>query len=182
MTPGANRGEVEQAIDAILPRCVEVVTGQTVANENSRSINQALGFFSTALLVFALISVFVGAFTIFNTFSIIVGQRTKELVLLRIVGASRRQIFLSVILEAMMLGLGACIVGLGLGVLTAMGLDSLSRAFGISKPAGAPVFEWRTVVVALGVGVTVASSIGPARHVVKIPPIAVVASTCQPQR
>ena len=131
LTPGANRGEVEQAIDAILPRCVEVVTGQTVANENSRSINQALGFFSTALLVFvfALIAVFVGAFTIFNTFSIIVGQRTKELVLLRIVGASRRQIFLSVILEAMMLGLGACIVGLGLGVLTAMGRDSLLRAF-----------------------------------------------------
>ena len=62
------------------------MTGQTVANEQTNSINQALGFFSTALLVFAFISLFVGGFTIFNTFSIIVGQRTRELALLRIVG------------------------------------------------------------------------------------------------
>ena len=79
------------------PTGVEVVTGQTVANEQTNNINQALGFFSTALLVFAFISLFVGGFTIFNTFSIIVGQRTRELALLRIVGASRRQVFRSVL-------------------------------------------------------------------------------------
>jgi putative ABC transport system permease protein len=171
---GANKAAVERSIVAVLPRGVEVVTGQTVADENSSLINQALGFFSTALLVFAFISLFVGAFTIFNTFSIIVGQRTKELALLRIVGASRRQIFLSVLLEALLLGLAASIVGLGLGVLTAMGLNALLRAFGISLPGGALVFAWRTVVAALvvGVGVTVVSAISPARHAVRIAPIA----------
>ncbi len=174
LAPGSDRSVVEHAINALLPPGVEVVSGQTVANENSNSINQALGFFSTALLVFALVAVFVGAFTIFNTFSIIVGQRTKELALLRIVGASRRQVFLSVILEAMLLGIGASVVGIGLGVLTAKGLDSLLRAFGISMPQSPLIFRWRTVAVALGVGVgvTVASSLGPARHAVRIPPIA----------
>jgi putative ABC transport system permease protein len=76
---------------------VEVVSGQTVANELSTAVSNALSFLSTALLVFALISLFVGAFTIFNTFSITVGQRTRELALLRVVGASRRQVFRSVL-------------------------------------------------------------------------------------
>ncbi len=97
----------------VLPPGVEVVTGQTVANEQTNAINQALSFFSTALLVFAFIALFVGGFTIFNTFSIIVGQRTRELALLRIVGASRRQVFRSVLVEAAILGLVASLVGLG---------------------------------------------------------------------
>ncbi len=84
-TPGADQAAVQRGIAAVLPPGVEVVTGQTVADEQSNAINQALGFFSTALLVFAFISLFVGGFTIFNTFSIIVGQRTRELALLRIV-------------------------------------------------------------------------------------------------
>ena len=83
-----------------------MVTGQTVVNEQTSSVNQALSFFSTALLVFAFIALFVGAFTIFNTFSIIVGQRTRELALLRIVGASRRQVFRSVLAEAAIVGAG----------------------------------------------------------------------------
>ena len=118
------------------PAGVEVVTGQTVANENTTAINQALGFFSTALLVFAFISLFVGGFTIFNTFSIIVGQRTRELALLRIVGASRRQVFRSVLAEAAIVGLVASVVGLGLGVLAAVGLEALLNGFGITLPSG----------------------------------------------
>jgi putative ABC transport system permease protein len=74
--PGAGKAAVQRAIARALPPRVEVVTGQTVVNENTSSVNQALSFFSTALLVFAFISLFVGAFTIYNTFSIIVGQRT----------------------------------------------------------------------------------------------------------
>ena len=97
-TPGADKAAVERAIARALPPGTEVVTGQTVAQEQSNSINQGLSFFSTALLVFAFISLFVGGFTIFNTFSITVGQRTRELALLRIVGASRRQVFRSVLL------------------------------------------------------------------------------------
>ena len=172
--PGASKAAVQQAIARALPPGVEVVTGQTVANENTSSINQALSFFSTALLVFAFISLFVGAFTIFNTFSIIVGQRTRELALLRIVGASRRQVFRSVLAEAAIIGLVSSVIGLGLGVLAALGLQALLRGFGVTLPPGSLVFEPRTVLVGLvvGVGVTVVSAIGPARGAVRIPPVA----------
>ena len=166
--------QLQRAIAQVLPANVEVVSGQTVANEATNSINQALGFFSTALLVFAFISLFVGGFTIFNTFSIIVGQRTRELALLRILGASRRQLFRSVLAEAFIVGLLSSVVGLGLGVLAAVGLEALLNGFGITLPSGGLVFEARTVIVALivGVGVTVVSAISPARRAVRIPPVA----------
>lgn len=174
--PGANKATVQAAIAHVLPPGVQVVTGQTVANEQTNAIDQALGFFSTALLVFAFIALFVGAFTIFNTFSIIVGQRTRELALLRIIGASRRQVFRSVLGEALVLGLVASLVGLGLGVLTAVGLEALLKAFGITLPTSSLVFEARTVIVALllGVGVTVVSAVSPARRAVRIAPIAAI--------
>jgi putative ABC transport system permease protein len=176
-TPGADKAAVQRAIAHVLPPGAEVVTGQTVANEQSTSINQALSFFSTALLVFAFISLFVGGFTIFNTFSIIVGQRTRELALLRIVGASRRQVFRSVLIEASILGLVASLVGLGLGVLGALGLEALLKGFGITLPSGPLVFQARTVIagLAVGMGVTVISAISPARRAVRIPPVAALA-------
>jgi putative ABC transport system permease protein len=172
--PGADKPAVQQAIAKVLPSGVEVVTGQTVVNESTNSVNQALSFFNTALLVFAFISLFVGGFTIFNTFSIIVGQRTRELALLRIVGASRRQVFRSVLGEAALTGLVSSVIGLGLGVLAALGLQALLRGFGITLPPGSLVFEARTAVVglAVGVGVTVVAAIGPARNAVRIPPVA----------
>src|SRR5689334_18303343 len=172
--PGASKAAVQRAIARALPPGVEVVTGQTVADENTSSIDRALGFFSTALLVFAFISLFVGAFTIYNTFSIIVGQRTRELALLRIVGASRRQVFGSVLGEAAITGFVSSVIGLGLGVLAALGLQALLRGFGVTLPPGSLVFEPRTVLVglAVGVGVTVLSAIGPARGAVRIPPVA----------
>jgi putative ABC transport system permease protein len=172
--PGADKAAVQQAIAKVLPAGVQVVTGQTVVNESTDSINQALGFFSTALLVFAFISLFVGGFTIFNTFSIIVGQRTRELALLRIVGASRRQVFRSVLGEAAITGLVSSVIGLGLGVLAALGLQALLRGFGITLPPGPLVFEPRTALVGLlvGVGVTVVAAFGPARNAVRIAPVA----------
>ena len=175
--PGADKAQVQRAIAATLPHGVEVVTGQTVADEATGSINQALSFFSTALLVFAFISLFVGGFTIFNTFSITVGQRTRELALLRIVGASRRQVFRSVLVEALIMGVVASLVGLGLGVLAALGLEALLKGFGITLPTGPLVFASRTVIAALlvGVGVTVVSAVGPARRAVRIPPVAALA-------
>jgi putative ABC transport system permease protein len=176
-SPGADKASVERAIARTLPKGVEVVTGQTVANEQANDINQALSFFSTALLVFAFISLFVGGFTIFNTFSITVGQRTRELALLRIVGASRRQVFRSVLAEAFIVGALASLIGLGLGVLAADGLEALLKGFGITLPSGPLVFEGRTVIVGLlvGVGVTVISAISPARRAVRIPPVAALA-------
>jgi len=172
--PGPSKAEVQRAIARVLPPGVEVVTGQTVVDESTSSINQALSFFTTALLVFAFISLFVGAFTIYNTFSIIVGQRTRELALLRIVGASRRQVFGSVLAEAAITGLVSSVIGLGLGVLAALGLQALLRGFGVTLPPGPLVFEPRTVLVGLlvGVGVTMVSAIGPARGAVRIPPVA----------
>jgi putative ABC transport system permease protein len=175
---GVDKAQLQSAIAKVLPPGVQVVTGATVANEATQSVNQALSFFSTALLVFAFISLFVGGFTIFNTFSILVGQRTRELALLRILGASRRQLFRSVLLEAAILGLVSSLVGLGLGVLTAIGLEDLLKGFGITLPTGALVFRLRTVIAALvvGIGVTVISSISPARRAVRIPPVAALST------
>ncbi len=171
--PGASKAAVQRAIARALPSATEVVTGKTVADENTSSIDRALGFFSTALLVFAFIALFVGAFTIYNTFSIIVGQRTRELALLRIVGASRRQVFGSVLAEAAITGLVSSVIGLGLGVLAALGLEALLRGFGITLPPESLVFAPRTVVVGLltGTVVTVVAAIGPARGAVRIPPV-----------
>ncbi|HVY11865.1 MAG TPA: FtsX-like permease family protein [Mycobacteriales bacterium] len=170
---GTDTATVQRAVQAALPSDVQVVTGKTVADEQTDTVNQALGVFSTALLVFAFISLFVGAFTIFNTFSIIVGQRTRELALLRIVGASRRQVFRSVLGEAAAVGLASSLIGLGVGVLAAFGLEGLLRAFGITLPASSLVFQARTAIVglAVGVGVTVVAAIGPARRAVRISPI-----------
>jgi putative ABC transport system permease protein len=174
--PHTDKQVVQRDIERTLPTGVEVVTGQTVVNEETSAIDQALSFFSTALLVFAFISLFVGAFTIFNTFSIIVEQRTRELALLRVVGASRRQVFRSVLGEAAIVGAVSSLIGIGLGVLSALGLEALLSGFGVTLPKGPLVFEARTVLVsmAVGVGVTVFSAVGPARRAVRIPPVAAI--------
>jgi putative ABC transport system permease protein len=171
--PGADRTSVLHSIAAALPAGVEVVTGETVAREQTTVVDSALSSFSIGLLVFALIALFVGGFTIFNTFSIIVGQRTRELALLRIVGASRGQIFRSVLGEAAAVGLSASAIGLGLGVTAARGLEGLLSALGVTLPSFALVVEPRTALVAfaVGMGVTMASAIGPARRAVRIPPV-----------
>ena len=175
--PGADKAAVQRSIANALPRGVEVVTGQTVVNEQTSDVSSALSIFNTFLLVLGFIALFVGAFTIVNTFSIIVGQRTKELALLRIVGASRRQVFMSVLTEAAIVGLISSLIGLGLGVLTALGLERLLSAFGVTLPSGPIAFEARTVIVCIVVGVvvTMVSAIGPARRAVRIAPVEAVA-------
>jgi putative ABC transport system permease protein len=172
--PGVDKTQLQRAIAKVLPAGLQVVTGATLAAEQTNTVNQALSFFSTALLIFAFISLFVGGFTIFNTFSIIVGQRTRELALLRILGASRRQLFRSVLGEAAIVGLVSSLAGLGLGVLSAIGLEALLKGFGINLPAGAIVLRFRTVIAALavGIGVTVISAVSPARRAVRIAPVA----------
>src|SRR6185437_11963850 len=112
--PGADNVSLQQAIARVLPAGVEVVSGQTAANQLSTAVDNALSFISTALLIFAAIALFVGAFTIFNTLSITVGQRTRELALLRLVGAGRRQVFGSVLGEAAVVGLAASALAPGL--------------------------------------------------------------------
>ncbi|HEX7277142.1 MAG TPA: FtsX-like permease family protein, partial [Acidimicrobiales bacterium] len=133
-----------------------------------------LGFINTFLLVFAGISLFVGAFIILNTFSILVAQRTRELALLRALGASRGQVLASVVGEAAIVGVVASAAGLGLGILVALGLKALMGGFGIDLPGGDLILKPRTVVVSMVVGelVTVLAAIGPARRAAKLPPMA----------
>jgi putative ABC transport system permease protein len=172
--PGADKAAVQRSIARALPKDAEVVTGQTIIDEDENAVSQGLSFFNTALLIFALISLFVGAFTIYNTFSIIVGQRTRELALLRVVGASRGQVLRSVLTEATIVGLVSSAVGVGLGVAGSLGLEALLSGFGASLPTGPLTFEPRTAIVGLLVGtvVTVVSAIGPARNAVRIAPVA----------
>lgn len=179
--PRADTVRLRLAIEKLLPPRIEVISGRTVINEATTAISNSLAFISTALLVFALISLFIGGFTIFNTFTITIGQRTRELALLRVVGASRRQVFGSVLGEAALTGLLASLIGLGLGVAAALGLKALLKAFGVVLPSAPLVFEARTPAVALAVGIGVAllSAVLPARRAVRIAPVAALADHTQ---
>jgi putative ABC transport system permease protein len=171
--PGVSDTELRSRIQDALPKGVEAVTSTTVADENSQALKEALGFFRTALLVFAFIALFVGAFIIFNTFSIIVAQRTQELALLRTLGATRRQVMTSVIVEAFAVGLFASVLGIVAGIGIALGLQGLLAAFNIDLPSTSTQLEPRTIIVALLIGtvVTVFSSILPAWRAAKVAPV-----------
>ncbi len=152
----------------------EALTGQAYANEQAQDVKDGLSFFNTFLLIFALVALFVGAFIIYNTFSIIVAQRSREVALLRALGASGRQVTVSIGTEALAVGLLSSIVGLAGGVLVALGLTELFRMIGADLPSGGLRIEPRTVIVALLAGtlVTLVSAISPARRAARIPPIA----------
>jgi putative ABC transport system permease protein len=171
--PGVSDTELRARIQDALPSGVEAVTSTTVADENSQALKEALGFFRTALLVFAFIALFVGAFIIFNTFSIIVAQRMRELALFRTLGATRRQVMTSVIVEAFAVGLFASVLGIVAGIGIALGLQGLLAAFNIDLPSTSPQLEPRTIIVALLIGtvVTVFSSILPAWRAAKVAPV-----------
>lgn len=166
--------DLRARVQNALPDGYEALTGTQVADEQSSQIQEALGFINTFLLVFAGISLFVGAFIILNTFSILVAQRTRELALLRALGASRGQVLASVVGEAAVVGVVASAAGLGLGILVALGLKALLGAFGIDLPGGGLVVRPRTIVVSMVVGelVTVVAAVGPARRASKLPPMA----------
>jgi len=153
---------------------LEVLTGKQITKENQDAVRKALGFFNTFLLVFALIALFVGSFLIFNTFSIVVAQRLRELALLRAVGASRRQVTLSVLGESLVIGIVASAVGLVAGIGLAIGLRQLLILFGIDIPSAGLLISSRTVLVSLGVGIviTMLAAYSPARKAGKVAPVA----------
>ncbi len=171
--PAVTQTQLRARIQDALPKGVEAVTSTSVADEQSKQLQDALGFFRTALLVFAFIALFVGAFIIFNTFSIIVAQRTRELALLRTLGASRRQVLTSVIAEAFVVGLVASGLGIVAGLGIALGLQGLLSAFNIDLPSTSTQLQLRTIVVSLIVGtvVTVVASILPARRAARVAPV-----------
>jgi putative ABC transport system permease protein len=166
--------ELRDRVADVLPSQLVALTGEQIADEDASEIKDALGFFSTFLLVFAVISIFVGSFIIFNTFSMLVAQRSRELALLRALGASRRQVNLAVIIEAAVVGLIGSTLGLGLGVLLSIGLKAVIGLFLGDLPAEGIVFQADTVLWAYltGVIVTVVAAVAPARRATHIPPVA----------
>ncbi|HEY5286314.1 MAG TPA: FtsX-like permease family protein [Solirubrobacteraceae bacterium] len=161
-------------VRAVLPRTLVVRTGAQEAADQTSELEEKLGFLRTFLLIFAYVALVVGAFIIFNTFSITVAQRTREFGLLRTLGASRAQIMRAVVQEGLLLGVIGAVIGLLLGILLAPALDGLFKAFGADLPDNGTVLEARTVVVSLGVGivVTVLAGLFPAMRATRVPPIA----------
>ncbi len=171
---GVSIGAVRDRIATLLPAGLEAKTADEVAEEQSNAIAEGLGFINSFLLVFAGIAVFVGGFIILNTFSILVAQRTRELALLRAVGASRRQVSRSVLIEALAVGIVGSTIGLLLGFGLAYGLQALLGLFGLKIPTTGLALEPRTVLWSYGVGVvvTVASAWLPARRAARVAPVA----------
>jgi putative ABC transport system permease protein len=173
--PGVSQQTLRNRIaDKLDNKAYQVLTGAQITKENQSDIKNALQFFNVALLVFALIALFVGTFIIFNTFSIVVAQRLREMALLRAIGASGRQVLASVLTEAVLVGLFASVIGLGAGIVLSNALKAVLDAFGFDIPAGGTVVSAQTVIVALlvGTGVTIISAIVPARKASRVPPIA----------
>ena len=179
---GTNIQALREAIATVLPAGYEALTGAAAADQQAEAIGDALGFIRTALLVFAFISVFVGAFIIFNTFNIVVTQRTREIGLLRALGASRRQILTSIVIEAVVVGLLASVVGLAVGVVLALVLQALFGAIGLDLPATGQVVAARTIVACLAVGtvVTVVASLAPARRASRVTPVQALRESAAP--
>jgi putative ABC transport system permease protein len=173
---GVSEDELLAALEPVVPAEAEVVSASAEAQEQSDEVSEFTTFFRYFLLTFAGIALFVGAFVIFNTFSITVAQRTREFATLRTIGASRRQVLGSVILESLVIGFAASLVGLGLGVVLAEGIEALFRSFGFELPTADRVFATRTIVVSLlvGVGITLVAGLFPAIRATRVPPIAAV--------
>lgn len=173
--PGVSQATLVARIKATIhDPAIQVITGAALTKENQDEIAKNLSFFNTAMLIFALVALFVCCFIIFNTFSIIVAQRIREMALLRAIGASGLQVRLSVLGESVVVGALASVAGLGAGILLSSGLKALLAGFGFEIPAGGTVVNARTVIVAIVVGtvVTFVSAFFPARRASRVPPIA----------
>jgi putative ABC transport system permease protein len=179
---GVPASALKRRIAAQMPAGVRVETGQENADRGSEEIRDNLGFLQTVLLVFGFVALFVGAFLIFNTFSITVAQRVTEFGMLRTLGASRPQILSSVMAEALAIGLVGALLGLAGGYLIAVLLNGLFEAIEIDLPTTGLVMEGRTVVVSLliGVLVTLVSSLVPVMRSTRVPPIAALHALVAP--
>ncbi|WP_027863115.1 ABC transporter permease [Marmoricola sp. URHB0036] len=170
---GVSQAELAENLSAVVPDGLEAVTGKTVAQESSDAIKKDLKIVGIMFMIFAGIALFVGSFIIWNTFTMIVTQRSREIALLRAVGSTRRQIMRSLLLEALLLGTAASAVGVALGVGVAKGLKTLMDAVGFSLPSTSLQLEPRTIWVSLLVGtaVTVVAALVPARRATKVLPV-----------
>ncbi|HEV7942910.1 MAG TPA: FtsX-like permease family protein [Solirubrobacteraceae bacterium] len=173
-SPAVSPEQLASRVRAALPSTLVVRTGAQEAANQTSELEEQLGFLRTFLLIFAYVALVVGAFIIFNTFSITVAQRTREFGLLRTLGASRAQVMRSVVFEGLLLGVGGAVAGLFIGIALAPALDQLFKAFGADLPDNGTVLETRTVIVSLAVGivVTVIAGFFPALRATRVPPIA----------
>ncbi|MFF7453163.1 ABC transporter permease [Kitasatospora sp. NPDC008115] len=183
--PGADDTALLAAVKKAVPSAdsIEARTGRELAAEQDRMIDEGTQGMSTVLLTFAGISLFVGIFIIANTFTMLIAQRTKELALLRAVGASRKQVTLSVLAEALLVGLTASIGGLVAGIGIASGLKALLNGpWEANLPDGPLVIAPSTVIGSLVVGVlvTVLAALLPSLRASRIAPVAAMSSAEQP--
>ncbi|MFF0222615.1 ABC transporter permease [Streptomyces sp. NPDC004629] len=177
--PGTSQAALKSQLDKALPKdLTETTTGQSLADEQARQIANSMSGMRQGLLVFAGIALFVGTFIIANTFTMLVAQRTKELALMRAVGASRRQVTRSVLIEAFVVGTVAGVTGLAVGIGIGAGLRALLGSFGETIPDGPLAVTPGTVAAALAVGVviTMLAAWLPGRRAAKIPPVAAMSS------
>ncbi|HEX5469114.1 MAG TPA: FtsX-like permease family protein [Gaiellaceae bacterium] len=174
--PGVSDTQVADELRTVLPADAQVRTAAQQAKNDAEDTDEFISFLRTFLLAFGGIALFVGAFVIANSLSITIAQRTRELATLRTVGASRRQVLRSILIESLVVGVFASVVGLFLGLGLAKGLFWLFDAVGFTLPNSGLIFETRTIVVALVVGiiVTVGASLRPAIRATRVPPIAAV--------
>jgi len=174
--PGVTPEKLVAEIRPLLPQTAKVKTAAAQTQEAVDTVNEGIGIFQKVLLAFGLIALFVGAFVIANTLSITIAQRMREFATLRTIGGSRRQVLRSVMLEALVVGIMASVIGLFFGLAIAKGLNALFSALGVEFPSGGTVFATRTIVVSLFVGVvvTLLASLRPAIKATRVPPIAAV--------
>ncbi|MEW1660825.1 ABC transporter permease [Streptomyces sp. NPDC093707] len=172
--PGTSQAALKDAVEKALPKGAEATTGRQLADEQAEMIAESMNGVKSGLLGFAGVALFVGIFIITNTFTMLVAQRTKELALLRAVGASRRQITRSVLIEAFVVGAVAAVTGLLAGIGIGAALRSLMNTTGAKVPDGPLVVSPSTILIALAVGivVTVLAAWLPGRRAAKIPPVA----------
>jgi putative ABC transport system permease protein len=173
---GVSEAQLISEIEDVLPPNTEVRTGAQQAEEDASETNEFITFLQGFLLAFAGIALFVGSFVIANSLSITIAQRTREFATVRTLGGSRRQVLVSIVIEALVVGVVASVIGLFSGLLLAKGLFSLFDAVGFTLPNQGLLLETRTIVVALLVGivVTLLASLRPAIRATRVPPIAAV--------
>ena len=185
-SPGTSPAQLAARVRPLLPASAQIQTSAQRGAADAKDTKEATNFIQYFLLAFAAIALLVGSFVIFNTLSMTVAQRVRELATLRTLGASRRQVRRSVLLEGLITGLFASIVGLVAGIALAKGLSKLFDALGFGLPGSGTVIQTRTIVVSLAVGtiVTVLATVSPARRATRIPPIAAVreGATLPPSR
>ena len=177
--PGVTPAELAQRIQAVMPDNLDVRTGTETAAEDANDIKSGFSFLTTALLVFAGIAVFVGAFLIFNTFSITVAQRAREFAMLRTLGASRRQILGTVLAEAALVGLLASALGIAGGFGFVALIEALFKAMGFELPTSGLELHVSTVLIALAVGMlaTLISALFPALRATRVAPLEALRET-----